>query len=80
MRSMNAVLLDWRPKRTAHVRVATACKIGVWYCSTHPNLYFIIVETAKRSMLHYACCIILIYNSVQTGLDRPCAPKGKAKS
>ena len=24
MRSMNAVLLDWRPKRTAHVRVATA--------------------------------------------------------
>ena len=23
MRSMNAVLLDWRPKRTAHVRVAT---------------------------------------------------------
>ena len=25
MRRMNAVLLDWRPKRTAHVRVATAC-------------------------------------------------------
>ena len=24
MRSMNAVLLDMRPKRTAHVRVATA--------------------------------------------------------
>ena len=24
MRRMNAVLLDWRPKRTAHVRVATA--------------------------------------------------------
>ena len=24
MRRMNAVLLDWRSKRTAHVRVATA--------------------------------------------------------
>ena len=24
MRSMNAVLLDWWPKHTAHVRVATA--------------------------------------------------------
>ena len=23
---MNAVLLDWRPKRTAHIRIATALK------------------------------------------------------
>ena len=29
MRSMNAVLLDWRSKRTAHVRVATAYIIGL---------------------------------------------------
>ena len=28
---MNAVLLDWRPKRTAHVRVATASKY-TWEC------------------------------------------------
>ena len=29
MRSMYAVRLDWWPKRTAHVRVATANE-GIW--------------------------------------------------
>ena len=32
MRSMNAVLLDWRPKRMAHVRVATALKLMLSNC------------------------------------------------
>ena len=29
MRRMNAVLLDWWPKRMAHVRVATAIYFGL---------------------------------------------------
>ena len=39
MRSMNAVFLDWRPKRTAHVRVATAIIIFVLHvCFATPNV------------------------------------------
>ena len=35
MRSMNAVLLDWPPKRMAHVRVATA----LFETQTYPISY-----------------------------------------
>ena len=34
MRSMNAVLLEWQPKRTAHVRVATAYVLQILWFET----------------------------------------------
>ena len=69
MRSMYAVRLDWRPKRTAHVRVATALLIMVMVCIRHAYYYYTYTGYSYHQKLCFPITIALCRDPSTRHLD-----------